>query len=470
MFPKSLSFNLSEDCIFDFTPHPMWIYDVNTLKILKVNHEATRQYGYSKKEFLSLTLDTIRPKEDIPILAAAIKNVHERDDGYFKQRLIRHKKKDGSVFPVHLKSNIIPHRDMTLELVIAIDITEPKKSEDLLILSNNRLSRAQRIAKLGYWRKNPESQIMDWSEEVYRIFGYGPHSIKPTMKNMIKAFHPEDRQLLTQGLLDNMQRNRSTSFEHRIRTAQGAIRWIHHEIQLIKCSKGNPIYLEGIIQDITNRKEHEQQLESSNERFLLAMLASNQKIWELDHANNTILHSLIINGKQEQLVKEPFTKDSSWFGKIHPEDIDRVWKSFGKQLNNKERSQGKLEYRILLKNGRIRYVVDTFFIQRGSFGEPIRTIGSMADVTITRKQLEKIKDQNKVLSDIAWLQSHAIRAPLTRIMALANLYRSKGETVMSINQLIQQIDKAAGEIDTELHKIIRITNTDNHYEQRNFIG
>ena len=179
---------------------------------------------------------------------------------------------------------------------------------------------------------------------------------------------------------------------------------------------------------------------------------------------------MIINGKQEQLVKEPFTKDSSWFGKIHPEDIDRVWKSFGKQLNNKERSQGKLEYRILLKNGRIRYVVDTFFIQRGSFGEPIRTIGSMADVTITRKQLEKIKDQNKVLSDIAWLQSHAIRAPLTRIMALANLYRSKGETVMSINQLIREIDKAAGEIDTELHKIIRITNTDNHYEQGNFIG
>ncbi|WP_437398654.1 PAS domain-containing protein [Flagellimonas lutimaris] len=470
MFPKPPSFDLSEDCIFDFSPHPMWIYDVKTLKFLKVNQEAVRLYGYTKKEFLSLTLESIRPKEDIPILTTAIKDIYQRDDGYFKKRLIRHKKKDGTVFPVHIKSNLIPHKDKTLELVIAIDITEPKKSEDLLILSNNRLNRAQRIAKLGYWRRNLESNIMEWSDETYRIFGYGPQTIEPTMKNMIKAFHPEDYQLLTKELLDRIRSGKLTSFEHRIRRGKDTLSWVHQEIQLVKCSKGTPMYLEGIIQDITDRKEHEQQLESSNERFSLAMLASNQKIWELDHANNTILHSIIIGDGQEQIVKESFTKESSWFSKIHPDDIDRVWESFGKQLSDTERSQGKLEYSILLKNGEVGYVIDTYYVQRGSQGEPIRTIGSMTDVTLTRKQLERIKDQNKALSDIAWLQSHAIRAPLTRIMALSNLYRSKGEDILSIDRLIQLIDEAVGEIDTELHKIIKITNDNNPNGQRNITG
>ena len=108
MFPQQTNFELPEDCIFNFSPHPMWIYDADTLRFLKVNHEAVRQYGYSEKEFLSITLEDIRPKEDIHVLSNAIKNIHQRDEGYFKKRLVRHKKKNGTVFPVHLKSNLIP--------------------------------------------------------------------------------------------------------------------------------------------------------------------------------------------------------------------------------------------------------------------------------------------------------------------------------------------------------------------------
>lgn len=467
MFPQQTNFELPEDCIFNFSPHPMWIYDADTLRFLKVNHEAVRQYGYSEKEFLSITLEDIRPKEDIHVLSNAIKNIHQRDEGYFKKRLVRHKKKNGTVFPVHLKSNLIPDKDRTLELVIAMDITELKESEDLLILSNNRLNRAQRIAKLGYWRRNLNSDLSEWSDETFRIYGYEPHSFTPTLKNVINVFHPEDRHLLTDDLLDHLEPGKLKSFEHRILTANGSIRWVQQEIQLILNDIGGTSHIEGTIMDITERKEYEQKLKESNERFSLAMLASNQKIWDLDHGNNTILHSKIICDGQEQIVKEPFTKDSSWLGKIHPDDIDRVWDSFFQQLENREMSHGKLEYRLRLENGTIRYVTDTYYVQRGAQGEPIRTIGSMTDVTVTRKQLEKIKAHNTVLRDIAWLQSHAIRSPLTRIMALTNLYRSKGEEIMSFDRTIQLIDKAVAEIDDQLHQIIKITNTDNNNEQGN---
>lgn len=469
MFPQQTDFELPEDFIFKFSPLPMWIYDTGTLRILKVNHEAVRQYGYSNKEFLRLTLEDIRPKEDIHILTEAINDVHQRDEGYFKKRLIRHKKKDGTVFPVHIKSNLISHNDRRFELVIAMDITKQKESEDLLLLNNNRLSRSQRIAKLGYWRRNLKSDLSEWSEETFRIFGYEPHSFTPTLENITNAFHPEDRHLLSDDLLNHLEPGKLTSFEHRILAANGSLRWVHQEIQLVKDSKGTPISIEGIIQDITERKEQEQRLEKSNERFSLAMLASNQKIWDLNHASNTILHSKIISDGQEQIVKEPFTKKSSWFGKIHPDDIDRVWGSFYKHLSNQGSSHGKLEYRIRLKNGDIRYVTDTFYVQRGNLGEPIRTIGSMTDVTETRKQLEKIKTQNKMLQDITWLQSHAIRNPLTRIMSLITLYRSHGEAALSIDRLIELIDKAVNEIDIELHKIMKLTNTDNHNDEGDII-
>ena len=80
------------------------------------------------------------------------------------------------------------------------------------------------------------------------------------------------------------------------------------------------------------------------------------------------------------------------------------------------------------------------------------------DVTEAREQLEKIKDQNKMLTEIAWLQSHAIRSPLTRIMSLLTHHRSYGEEVFSTKDLLDIISTSIDEIDCELQKVIEITN------------
>lgn len=61
---SELKKSTSQDVIFDLCPHPMWIYDIETLAFLKVNKEAIRQYGYTEEEFLSMTIMDIRPKED----------------------------------------------------------------------------------------------------------------------------------------------------------------------------------------------------------------------------------------------------------------------------------------------------------------------------------------------------------------------------------------------------------------------
>lgn len=467
MFPKHPSLNFSVDYIFDFAPHPMWIYDVSTLRFLRVNREAIRVYGFTNEEFLSLTLKDIRPEEDVPILMEAIKHIYQRDDDYFKRSFVRHKKKNGTVFPVLIKSNLIPHKELTIEMVTAIDISEQKRSEDLLKQSNRRLKHIQKIAKLGYWRRDVNSDLSDWSEETYRIFGRKPHAFEPTLENVINAFHPEDRYLLTDDLLDHLQPDKFISFEHRIQRADGSIRWVHQEIQLIPDNSGEPLYIEGIIQDITNQKEYESRLEISNKRFAMAMLASDQKIWELDHTRNTILHSMIINAGQEQIIEEPFGKDSSWCNKIHPDDIDWIWESFHEHLCDTEITSGKLEYRIRKSDGSVGFVTDTYYIQRGEHGVPLKTVGCMTDVTVGRKQLERIKDQNKALRDIAWHQSHTIRSPLTRIMALLNLYKSNEGELLSFDRLLTLIDEAVIEIDTEIHKIVKITHTNNQKDERN---
>lgn len=113
--------------LFENNPLPMWIYDLETLKFLAVNNAALSKYGYSKEEFLSLTLFDIRPEEEIPAL---IKNINESYEDLQKSRPWRHKLKDGTIIYVEILSHSIKYEGRNARLVLSNDITEQYIAEE----------------------------------------------------------------------------------------------------------------------------------------------------------------------------------------------------------------------------------------------------------------------------------------------------------------------------------------------------
>jgi two-component system, cell cycle sensor histidine kinase and response regulator CckA len=96
------------------SPHPMWVYDLSTLAFLEVNDAAIRAYGYSRREFMALTLLDIRPAQDIPLFLHSWEHPREsRDENW------RHVDKDGNVFPVSITSWELNFRGHRAELVMA---------------------------------------------------------------------------------------------------------------------------------------------------------------------------------------------------------------------------------------------------------------------------------------------------------------------------------------------------------------
>ncbi|MDD5585071.1 MAG: PAS domain S-box protein, partial [Candidatus Omnitrophica bacterium] len=116
--------------LFEDNPHPMWVYDLKTLKFIAVNDAAVSHYGYSRAEFLSMTVKDIRPKEDIPRLLSNIKKV-KASGGFDNAGNWRHRKKDGTIIDVEIVSHVITFAGRAAELVLASDITERKKVEKL---------------------------------------------------------------------------------------------------------------------------------------------------------------------------------------------------------------------------------------------------------------------------------------------------------------------------------------------------
>lgn len=112
-------------------PHPMWIYDLETLAFLDVNDAAVQQYGYSEEEFLSMTIRDIRPPGDVPAL---LENIARVTKGLDRAGTWRHIKKDGTLIHVEIISHTLTFMGRQAEMVLALDITERTRMEEELIL------------------------------------------------------------------------------------------------------------------------------------------------------------------------------------------------------------------------------------------------------------------------------------------------------------------------------------------------
>jgi PAS domain S-box-containing protein len=109
--------------LFHLSPLPMWVYDLETLAFLDVNQAAIQHYGYDRQDFLSKTLEHIRPLEDLPLLHNALKAFREGNSLYPK-RVFRHVKKSGEIIKVEIESSVILFNQREAKLVLVNDITE----------------------------------------------------------------------------------------------------------------------------------------------------------------------------------------------------------------------------------------------------------------------------------------------------------------------------------------------------------
>lgn len=146
--------------------------------------------------------------------------------------------------------------------LIARYILGAKQADLALLQSENRLNKAQEIAHLGSWELDVVSNTLTWSDEVYRILGLQPQGFIATYEAFLEAVHPDDRQAVHSSYAESLREGRDTyEIEHRVvRKLTGEIRYVHEKCEHVRNGSGKIIRSVGMIQDITERKGHEDQL------------------------------------------------------------------------------------------------------------------------------------------------------------------------------------------------------------------
>lgn len=438
--------------LFNHSPLPMWIFDLETLRFLNVNEAACEHYGFSYEEFMAMTIREIRPEAEIPEMEALLTRAIQTSDASF-MGLMKHRKKNGDVIQVKLKTSQVNFDRRIGILVSAVDITPEICIQNKLLAVNTRLQQACEIATMGYWTNDLKTGEIIWSVEMHKIFETNPDTFVLTMDNVKNRFHPEERHKLNTATFSNFELDEIIESEQRIITDSGKIKWILERIHLIRDESNIPIRLEGIAVDITKRKLHEQEIFESNERFKILAKATVEAIIDWDHINDTIYFGEGFNtmfGYEAGMANK-----NLWLKNIHSDDSERVIKDLKKAIKNSKKELFNTDYRFVKANGEIAYIQHKGIFIRNADGEVTRIIGAMIDLTESLEKMNKIESQDKALRDISWTQSHVVRAPLANLLGLINLLKDNQKMGYTDERLIDYIGESANKLDHIIHDIVK---------------
>ncbi|MEA3641408.1 MAG: EAL domain-containing protein [Lamprobacter sp.] len=175
--------------------------------------------------------------------------------------------------------------DTQLIYAIGHDVTQQEQALQALRASEQRLREAERIGGLGSWELELSTETLRWSEQIYRLLDLDPAAFQPTYRSFLDMVHPEDRERLDRTFRHSVASHLPFAMAHRVRRADGSIRWLQEFAETQYAEDGTPIRSIGTVQDITEQK---------HSRLMLALKARrDEALLELPH---------IADGLSEQAV------------------------------------------------------------------------------------------------------------------------------------------------------------------------
>ena len=247
--------------LFELSPEPMWLSDSNSRRFLDVNQAAVEHYGYSKDEFLSMTVDDITTS-DQPDLTDGVESgviVGEmKGNGHY----LNHRKKNGDVIKVELECNKIEYESRAANLVLVNDVTEKLREEKRRkLLESVVTNTTESVAILDISPQAPHPRIVYVNGGFQEMTGYNEDDVRNRSLSFLTGEETDPEQMQ---VMENAIRERKAAEVELINYRKdGQSFWTQISIVPVEDSHGDYSHMVAIGRDITSRKESEKRLQES---------------------------------------------------------------------------------------------------------------------------------------------------------------------------------------------------------------
>lgn len=255
------------------------------------------------------------------------------------------------------------------------------------------------------WKIPEDNFITDAS--FARLFGVDPEqaTVDVPLETILSGIHEDDRKQVEEKIDETVEAGGEYEAEYRVRNTDGDIRWIVARGNVEHDENGTPVRFPGVVSDITERKQAEEELRRTQEQLEIATKAASVGIWRWDIQENNLV--------ADEYLAESYGIDpekaaagapiEQFFASIHEEDRERIWQ----KLDEAVEETGKLEaeYRVRDGEGNTMWVVSRAEVEYDENGTPVRMNGAISDVTERKRTerrtqfLEKLGQELQPLAD-----------------------------------------------------------------------
>jgi len=327
----------------------------------------------------------------------------------------------------------VPLRDEDGNIVkwygVATDIEDRKRAEEALQRSQFYTSEGQRVAHMGSWAFNAAG-FEYWSSELFRIHGLEPSGNPPTVEEYLALVHPEDRAFMKQRITKMLDDHLAFDFTKRIVRPDGKIRYIR--------SVGIPVTQGGTFQgflgtgmDVTEQERLTEELRRSESHLAEAQKLTHTGSWAWRVPD---LNAVEVSEEWYRIYGfDPAEGSPTWeefLERVHPEDRLK-WKDMGERAIA-EKADYDQEFRILLPNGKVKWIHAVGHPVLSAAGDLERFVGSSTDITELKsaeREREKLRQleadlahTNRVntLGEMAASLAHEVKQPIAAAITSAN--------------------------------------------------